>query len=105
MTHAEVAAPNPYLFHPTLAEVTNLRYTLAGLSHVGINVIDPNGNFVETLQPSIGQAAGDYEVIWDGRNPDGEIVTNSGSYTLQLSGIDDVTGRSFSRSATVMVSP
>jgi hypothetical protein len=67
-------------------------------------VIDPDGSFLATLQPSTGQTPGDYEIIWDGRNPDGEFVTTEGSYTLRLTGVDDTSGESFSRNATVMVS-
>jgi flagellar hook assembly protein FlgD len=95
---------NPYLFYPAHAQVTNLRYTPFSSAHVAIDVIDPNGSFLTTLQPSTAQAAGDYEVRWDGREPDGEIVTMLGSYTLRLTGVDDLTGASFSRNATVMVS-
>lgn len=103
-TFADVRT-NPYLFHPTLAEVTNLKYTLAGPAHVGVDVIDPNGNFLATLMPQTAQPAGTYEMIWDGHNSGGEIVTTSGSYTLQLTGSEDATGHGINRRTAVLVAP
>lgn len=96
---------NPYLFHPTLAEVTNLKYSIGVPSQIGIDVIDPNGSFLDTLMSPTAQPAGAYELIWDGRDADGEIVTAAGSYTLVLTGTEDATGRAFTRRATVLVAP
>jgi flagellar hook assembly protein FlgD len=94
---------NPYVFHPTLAEVTNLKYQLPRQAEVSVDVIDPNGNFLVTLQPTTLQPAGDYEMRWDGLDANGLIVTTEGSYTLDLRARDLATNQVYVRRATTLV--
>jgi flagellar hook assembly protein FlgD len=94
---------NPYVFHPTLAEVTNLKYQLPRQAEVTVDVIDPNGNFLVTVQPTTLQPAGDYEMRWDGLDANGLIVTTEGSYTLDLRARDLATNQVYVRRATTLV--
>jgi hypothetical protein len=94
---------NPYVFHPTLAEVTNLEYQLPRPAEVTVDVIDPDGNFLVTVQPTTLQPAGDYEVRWDGLDEDGLIVTTEGSYTLDLRARDVASNQVYVRRATTLV--
>ena len=69
--------PNP--FNPSTA----IQYGLPEAAHVRVEVYNLRGELVRVLQNS-GQSAGAYELIWDGRNSNGQIVP-SGVYLYRLS--------------------
>lgn len=68
--------PNP--FNPS----TMIKYELPQAGEVQLTIYDLNGQRVRTLVQQQ-QPAGQYEVIWDGRNEEGEAVA-SGLYNYQL---------------------
>lgn len=69
--------PNP--FNPS----TNIKYTLPKTAVVTVKIYDILGKEIRTLVSRISQKPGDYSLIWDGRNNEGEIVT-SGTYFCRL---------------------
>jgi len=70
------ARPNP--FNPT----TTIGYSLTVNATVELDVYDVAGRRVRALVSGM-TPAGDHEVVWDGRNDDGEIVA-SGVYHYRL---------------------
>ena len=68
--------PNP--FNPT----TTIRYTLSEASDVELVIINVLGARVRTLVSS-SQAAGEYSVVWDGRDQSGSQVS-SGIYLYKM---------------------
>jgi flagellar hook assembly protein FlgD len=94
---------NPYVVVPTLAGATNLSYSLPRQAEVAIEIFDPNGNFLRTLQEATVQAPGSYSVLWNGRDQLDEVVTVEGSYRLQIRAEDVQTGESVTRRASALV--
>jgi Zn-dependent metalloprotease len=78
--------PNP--FNPS----TRITYSLARPSLVKLAVYNSAGKLVRILVPELEQAAGVYEVHWDGRNVAGEPVA-SGVYLYRLEAGDFVRTR------------
>ena len=74
----------PYLIVPVYNEVTTLFYTLSRLAKITLTINDPNGSHFRTLLNNQLQNQGPQEVVWDGKNDDGELVTVQGSYTATL---------------------
>ena len=68
--------PNP--FNPE----TTIRFSVPKLTNIQINIYNELGQLVRTLVDEI-KPAGEYRVIWDGRNGRGEIVS-SGVYLYQM---------------------
>jgi hypothetical protein len=68
--------PNP--FNP----LTTIRYSISSPEKVSIKIYDISGQLVQEINEEHNQA-GEYEVIWDGRNNFGEIVS-SGAYFYQI---------------------
>lgn len=71
------SVPNP--FNPT----TEIRYTLASNGSVDLRIYDVSGRIVRSLIESRVEAAGEHEVIWDGRSDGGRLV-GSGVYFARL---------------------
>ncbi len=94
---------NPYIFHPTLAGVTNLGYTLERSAEVEVEVFDPNGNFLVELQAPTVQPPGTYSVRWNGHDATDEIVILEGSYRIQIRAEDVETGETAVRRASALV--
>lgn len=99
----EDARTNPYVFHPTLAGTTNVRYELTEMANVDIDVIDPNGSFLFTLQEVAATPAGVHEVLWDGRDAEGEIVSVEGSYVLEIHATSLVSNQTHTRRVSALV--
>ncbi len=72
-------APNP--FNP----VTEIRYTVLLPGWVGIRVYDGAGRLVRTLVGSVHDDAGEFSVVWDGRDSGGRPQP-SGVYYYRLDG-------------------
>ncbi len=75
--------PNP--FNPTtkiLFAVYDSHYTVPGLIHTTLKIYNIRGELVRTLADGP-KRAGEYEVIWNGRDEDGSQVA-SGIYFYQL---------------------
>lgn len=68
--------PNPFNLQ------TQIRYSLAKAGHVTLSIYSVLGQKVRTLIDET-QEAGSYQVIWDGRDERGEIVS-SGVYFLNM---------------------
>jgi len=68
--------PNP--FNPS----TSVPFDLIDAGYVSLKVYDMNGSLVKTLVADY-REAGNYEVIWNGLNNDGQKVA-SGHYILQM---------------------
>jgi len=69
--------PNP--FNPS----TTIRYSITSPEYVSIKVYDVSGQLVKEITKDHNQA-GEYEVVWDGKNKFGKRVS-SGTYFYQLS--------------------
>jgi hypothetical protein len=69
--------PNP--FNPS----TTIRYSLSGPENISIRIYDVSGQLVKEINKEHNQA-GEYEVIWDGSNNNGEKIS-SGIYFYRLS--------------------
>ena len=69
--------PNP--FNPS----TTIRYTLSGPENISIRIYDVSGQLLKEVNKEHNQA-GEYEVIWDGKNSFNEKAS-SGTYFYQLS--------------------
>ena len=71
------AVPNP--FNPS----TRIQYTLAEEAGVTLNVINMNGQIVQTLIDGKNQSAGSYSVHWNGKYDSG-MNAPSGIYLLVM---------------------
>jgi hypothetical protein len=69
-------SPNP--FNP----LTKMGYSLKAAGRVSIRVYDVSGTLVRTLVDAV-RPAGMYEVIWDGRNDAGNVLS-SGVYVVKM---------------------
>ncbi len=69
-------APNP--FNPS----TEITYQIPETGHVGLVVYNSIGQQVRTLVAGL-QAAGQYRVVWDGRDGNGRMVS-TGIYLYRL---------------------
>ncbi len=78
--------PNP--FNPT----TTILYSLAKRSDISLKVYNVLGQTVRTLIPSQKQVAGQYQVVWDGRDDHGNSVA-TGIYFYRLKAGDFVKSR------------
>jgi cysteine-rich repeat protein len=70
------------IFNPTL-EPLLIRYEITDLAGVKIVVIDRTGRESRVLDQGTNIFGNTFEVIWDGKNKNGEFVA-SGAYTLEL---------------------
>jgi flagellar hook assembly protein FlgD len=61
---------------------TNFRFTLSLQDHVTFKIYDCSGRLVWTMVNDV-RPAGEYSLVWDGRNQRGHRVT-SGSYYYEL---------------------
>lgn len=68
--------PNP--FNPT----TTIRYSISSPEKVSIKIYDVSGQLIKEISENQNQA-GEYEVVWDGKNNLGERVS-TGTYFYQL---------------------
>lgn len=62
----------------------NITYNLANPGQVSINVYDPLGHVVRELKWAEKQSAGVYSVEWDGKDRNGNDVSNAASCTWKL---------------------
>jgi murein tripeptide amidase MpaA len=86
--------PNP--FNPS----TEIRYELAGNSHVTLKVYNILGQEVITLTDQF-HDAGAYRVRWDGKNSHGKIVSG-GIYIYRLEAISGIKKFTYSRKMVLM---
>lgn len=92
----EVDAPNisnAYLtedsFIPQDGETTTLWYTLDSCADVDVKLYDADdGAFIETLQQTTQQCAGDHHLVWDGIAPGGSVLP-AGDYVLKINATND----------------
>ena len=77
--HLELRAPTPNPFRGS----TRLDYALPARSAVALDVFDPNGRLVRSVERGV-REAGEHRVTWDGRDRAGQAV-GSGIYFARLS--------------------
>ena len=75
------AAPNP--FNGT----TTVRYALAQSGPVKIAVYDVAGRFVRILRNDAYVEAGEYSLVWDGRNGNGSVIASGVYFCRMNSGV------------------
>jgi flagellar hook assembly protein FlgD len=92
-----------YLVFPIQSEVATLKYSLARESIVTVTITDPNGNHFRTLIQSETQAAGNHEIVWDGTNNDGERGAVEGSYRVEITATDPVSGSIVEKLGSVII--
>jgi flagellar hook assembly protein FlgD len=68
--------PNP--FNPA----TEIRYRLAGMQHVKLEIYDVNGQLLLTLADAL-HLPGEYKSNWNGKSASGEVMP-SGVYFCRL---------------------
>ncbi|MBN1412502.1 MAG: T9SS type A sorting domain-containing protein, partial [Spirochaetales bacterium] len=78
------------VINPNASEVTTLMYETGSSGRVTIQVFSLNGDIVDVLYSGV-QAAGRYQVDWDGRNRGGRVVAR-GIYFIKIvaPGIEEV---------------
>ena len=74
---------NPYTFNPDDNEDTTLEYSIDECSDVTVKVYDEDGDLIDTLKNEVYQCEGDYSVIWDGEDNNGDMV-DDGVYTFEV---------------------
>ena len=88
--------PNP--FNPS----TTISYSLPFESEVSITIYDLTGSIIKSFVPS-NQSAGYKNLLWDGRNNYGQLVT-SGVYIYTIKAVSlEGNGKSFAKSSKVML--
>jgi hypothetical protein len=81
------AAPNPFRGGADASGRTVLQYTLTQAAAVSVVVRDGDGGVVRTLQSSTDQAAGTYDLEWDGVGDAGASLAE-GAYTLAVEAVN-----------------
>jgi len=69
--------PNP--FNPS----TTIKFTLPEAAAVTMQIFDVSGRLVNTLVSDASYDSGSYQVVWDGKNPRGQVVS-SGVYFYRV---------------------
>ena len=73
---------NPGSFDPTLNQTTTVNYSLNTSASLRVNVMQ-GSTTVKTLRTLSQQSAGSYQLVWDGRDSNGNLM-GVGSYTVQV---------------------
>jgi len=74
----ELLNPSPNPFNPR----TTVRYSLASDTRVRLEIHDVRGRSIRTLVDDF-RPAGEYQIVWNGRDDNGQSVA-SGTYYLRL---------------------
>ncbi len=69
--------PNPF------DRITTIHFTLPTADRISLEILDPAGRLVRTLQDHVAVQPGQQQVVWDGRNDAGHRV-GSGTYFARL---------------------
>jgi parallel beta-helix repeat protein len=72
-----------YLIRPSLSQVSQIYYSLSRPATVGIQLRDPNGNFITVQNQSL-ISAGNYVLEWDGLFDAVSTVSSLGDYEVVL---------------------
>ena len=80
----EYVISNPYAFYPDHGEVTEIKYRISQNASVTALIKDPANNTVRTLVNNQQQSAGEYTVIWNGKDNTGAVVSVPGHYRIQV---------------------
>jgi hypothetical protein len=70
-------------FNPAAGQSADISFRLETDSDVIVKIANLNGGTVRTLLPKDFRAAGSVNIQWDGKNDDGEVVTD-GAFALQI---------------------
>jgi len=91
-THGQAArlvfgavTPNPVTPAAPTNNVADVGYTLSGPLAVTVVISAPNGSLYRTLATTAMQAAGSYDVAWDGTDGNGNLAPD-GVYTASIQG-------------------
>ena len=82
-----------YAIFPKYNQVTDIQYTITGNAIVSVVIKDSTGNStIKTLVNNLVQNAGTYKIQWDGKDTNGNVPYNSGSYRIQVTAVDAISG-------------
>lgn len=96
-------AANPFLIIPTHNEVSTLGYELSETASVTVTIRDPLGNHFRTLLSNTAQNAGQYSLLWDGKNDFGEYPNLEGDYQIIIETYNAQNGLTLQSSGNVVV--
>ncbi len=66
---------------------TTLHYNLDSSAKVEVKIYDEDGNLIRTISSESWQGAGDKEIVWDGKDSNGNRKTD-GTYTFKVEAVD-----------------
>jgi flagellar hook assembly protein FlgD len=73
---------NPSSFNPSNGQTTSVNYTLNTQASLKVEIKSGNA-IIRTLKAQTTTSAGSYNLVWDGRNDNGTIMSN-GTYTAEV---------------------
>ena len=76
-----------YLIIPTYNQISTIYYSITRDADVTIRIIDPIGNSW-IIADFAGQTGGSYSVEWNGTDALGRMVSEEGSYRVELTATD-----------------
>jgi hypothetical protein len=75
---------DPYVFLPSFGEFINIKYTISLPGVVSVSICKPSGELVKALQNGVSNAAGTYELTWDGSDAAGKVVAKDDDYMIKV---------------------
>ena len=94
---------NPYVIHPLFGETSEIRYRISQNGRVRVFIRNPGNNLVKTLMNFTQQAVGEYTIIWDGKDSQGNIVPVIGHYKVEITVTDPTAAISRTRVGNITV--
>ena len=78
---------NQYRIVPTFREISTIWYDVSQDANVTITITDPDGSHFRTLLNPTSQAAGSYEIVWDGTDDNGNLISTEGVYGVEFTAV------------------
>ena len=73
-----------FAIDPSLGELTNIAYTIPLSGYVTITISTPTGTPLFNLVNNQFEAAGTYNLVWNGTDASGKPIAITGNYILQI---------------------